>query len=463
MANAKHGSRGGVDVVVASACPGLEKNARLNATNVQAVQRVVHARGTSLDEIEAALRRHGTSHSMRLQTIGETSDSPQDLADATCNRQQLAGVLANMESRYELQQSVAWEFRSLDEECTGRLPLHRCVVLFACTLGSKFSRKIWNKFRNEQVQFAEEVGDLGGASLEEVRLAVLNAYCSKHDELGLTQDEVRLLVAHEEREYRERGLRSFCALDDGILVLDEDMRQLQRLVRGQELRKAAERRLAAFRELAMTSAPEDSADEPDTLLDSSLKSSTMDTSRLSMASMQSNESFAREKRRIELSRSVWEALEDKYNMLSLKLLSATMPRGEVVIDLAQLQTDVSRLMRAGRLEDADQKLSSHSDTPDIGMLLGPADQKHASILASSRDFLHVSTAHRSVAELHVRQSRERNHLSSLIEGEGKGQPETLRRKLHLQQVLGEAEESFEAAALLVGLQERGHRPGTLNR
>lgn len=471
-----------LDNVVLWTCPGAEKNTRFGAGEVSKVQDFVHARRAPTEEIESVLELYDSSASRSrlgqagrtLRTRGEASSSQEIEAavddqerEASCRRHQIPAVLTSMESRDSLRQRLAWDFRSLDEECTGRLPLHRCVMLFATNLGSKFSKRVWNDFRAQQVKQLETIGDLGGACLDDIRTAVVNAAEGKPNELGLTPEEVRQLIQSELEESQRYGVSSYRGLEEAITSFDVDTAKVQRKTKGQELRAAAEKHLVAFRALALTASTDDGLgrDEADSRLASSFSSSILDASNVSLMSLQSGESFIKEQKALGQSQSVWEVLEAKYDTLSLKLLESTLPQNNPSSsnDVAVIHADVMRLLRAGRLDEIDKQLTNHSSTADVSMLLGPAEKNHPTQLASGNDFLSVSTANRSLAELHLRQSKERAYLNQQIEGKKKVSHKALMQRLQLQKSVANAEKGFHQAAILMGLMERNHRPGTLNR
>ena len=514
--------------VLNHAAPTSVDQSHLTVQQVSAVQKLLHARCVEQDDVLESMRSsaagsdgqqrrqfHQRSSRRELQP-GTSSSRVMDAAgQATCSPGQLPGLINTMELRHDTSQRLAWDFRSLDVECTGRLPLHQCVVLFAANLGSKFSRRVWNDFRAQQVARMEQIGDLGGASLEEIRQALLPIATTKHTEVGMSAEEMRALLGQELHASQSRSMVEYRQLEDGISALEEDAEKQERAARGRELRAAAQRRIARFRVMAMS---EDMSDEENALgggggggggvdardgkLAESFVSANLQASFLSMQSAGSGDtaassSLVKEQHKLDQAQSVWDVLERKYDALSEKLLATTAPpreKSSSLLDARQLRGNAVRMVRAGRLDEAEKMLSEHARAGSVMLLLGSTaaavsaagnsstaasgnsstaasgNSSTASgndaVLVKTSDFIPLSSPGRALAELRLRQSQERDTLSEQMHKEGatsKTAAGKAKRRLQLQISACEAEKSFDAASLCVGLLERAHRPATLDR
>ncbi|XP_065181113.1 uncharacterized protein LOC135811797 isoform X2 [Sycon ciliatum] len=503
--------------VLNHAAPTSVDQSHLTVQQVSAVQKLLHARRVEQDDVLESMRSsaagsdgqqrrrfHQRSSRRELQP-GTSSSRVLDAAgQATCSPGQLPGLINTMELRHDTSQRLAWDFRSLDVECTGRLPLHQCVVLFAANLGSKFSRRVWNDFRAQQVARMEQIGDLGGASLEEIRQALLPIATTKHTEVGMSAEEMRALLGQELHASQSRSMVEYRQLEDGISALEEDAEKQERAARGRELRAAAQRRIARFRVMAMS---EDVSDEENALggggggggvdardgkLAESFVSANLQASFLSMQSAGSGDtaassSLVKEQHKLDQAQSVWDVLERKYDALSEKLLATTAPpreKSSSLLDVRQLRGNAVRMVRAGRLDEAEKMLSEHARAGSVMLLLGSTAAAvsaagnsstasgnsstasgNGAVLVKTSDFIPLSSPGRALAELRLRQSQERDTLSEQMHKEGatsKTAAGKAKRRLQLQISACEAEKSFDAASLCVGLFERAHRPATLD-
>lgn len=87
-------------------------------------------------------------------------------AGGTCTKESFGSVVEELGRRVLLEESVEWDFKSLDVTGCGRISLSSTLLLFKCVHGEHFSLQTWDKFLSSRPKSCPDV------SFDEVKLSL---------------------------------------------------------------------------------------------------------------------------------------------------------------------------------------------------------------------------------------------------------------------------------------------------